>query len=195
MVIQDIVNIQQEQTRDDLTTWTEADIIQYVNEAVKNIIQRAPQANSKKEFITGAIGVEQELPADAVSIINVIANATVSNKLGDVIHEVDVTMKDTYNPAWRSSRAKTKVVEWMKRSEPTKFLVWPPLASEEQLYVEYSYYPADLTDVANTVVISNEYLEPVRLWCLYRTYGRDSEDTPSVQRAESYRQQFEQFFL
>jgi len=195
MLVQDVINIVQEQTRDDSVTWTDSDIIQYVNEGVKNTIQRAPQSNSKKELTACVSGIDQILPDNAVSIINVIANdVTTQGKLGTIIHEADVQMKDAYSPNWRQSKPKAVVIEWMKRSEPTQFLVWPPLDSDRNLLVEYSFYPDDVTLAADTIVISNEFIEAVRNWCLYRTYSRDSEDTPSVQRAEVYKQQFEAMF-
>ena len=195
MLVQDVINIVQEQTRDDSVTWTDSDIIQYVNEGVKNTIQRAPQSNSKKELTACVPAIDQILPDNAVSIINVIANdVTTQGKLGTIIHEADVQMKDAYSPNWRQSKPKAVVIEWMKRSEPTQFLVWPPLDSDRNLLVEYSFYPDDVTLAADTIVISNEFIEAVRNWCLYRTYSRDSEDTPSVQRAEVYKQQFEAMF-
>jgi len=194
MVVQDILDIIQEQTRDDLTTWTVEDVLGYINEGVKNTIQRAPQANSKKEMITAAAGIEQTLPNDGVEIINIIANANVSGKLGDIIHRVDVQEKDAYNPSWRNDRARSIAIEWMKRSSPTQFLLWPPLSKATQVYAEFSYYPADVTGVGDTIVIANEYNEPVRTWALYRTFGRDSQDTPSVARSTGYRKEFEAFF-
>lgn len=195
MIVQDIFDIIQEQTRDDNTTWSETDVYGYINEAVKNTIQRAPEANSKKELIDTVVGVEQALPTDAVEIINVISNAPDANGvMGDIINETDVQLKDVYNPAWRRSRATAKVLEWMKRSEPTKYLVWPPMAATAKLYIEYSFYPAAVTALIDVISVSNEFSEPVRTWALYRTFSRDSQDTPSVQRAAGYRAEFEAFF-
>lgn len=195
MIAQDIFDIIQEQTRDEGVTWTESDVYGYINEAVKNIIQRSPEANSKKELIDSAIGIEQVLPDDAVQIINVISNAPDANGVfGDIINEADVVLKDAYSPAWRSSKATGKVLEWMKRSEPTKFLVWPPMAAISKLYIEYSFYPANVIALTDIIGVTNEFNEPVRTWCLYRTFSRDSDSTPSVERAQGYRGEFEAFF-
>ena len=194
MIVGDIIAIIKEQTRDtDADTWTAADVYQYVNEAVKNTIQRAPQANSTKAHITTSEGVEQELPAGAVELINVIANSDGTDVLASV-HKVDVVDKDAYSPNWRQTTADNTTIEWMKRSEPTKFLVWPPIDDAGKLYIEYSFYPTDVTGSSDTIGVSNDYLEPVRTWCLYRTFSRDSEDTPSMKRAEGYRVEFEAFF-
>lgn len=195
MLVSDIINIIQEQTRDDNVTWTDSDVMQYINEAVKNTIQRAPQANSKEELVDCVVGIDQTLPEDAVSIINVIANdSNTQGKAGEIIHRADVQTKDAYTPQWRRTRSSAVVVEWMKRSSPTHFLVWPPLDSGRKLLVEYSFYPPDVNNTIDNIIITNEYQEPIRAWCLYRTYSRDSEDTPNVQRAEIYKQQYEQFF-
>ena len=195
MVVQEVYDIIQENTRDEGVTWTESDVYGYINEAVKNTIQRAPQANSKKELVDTIIGTDQSLPDNAVEIINVISNGPDANGvIGDIINLTDVELKDAYSPAWRRSRATSKVFEWMKRSEPTKYLVWPPMAAAAKLYVEYSFYPADVTALADTISITNDFNEPIRAWSLYRTFSRDSESTPSVKRAEGYRREFEAFF-
>jgi len=195
MIVQDILDIIEEQTRDlDNVTWTLDDVVGYINEGVKNIIQRAPQANSKKEMITAVAGIEQSIPNDGVAIINIIATADDDDRVGSIIHRVDVEQKDSYSPAWRNDRARSIAIEWMKRSSPTKFLLWPPLSDDTQVYAEYSYYPADLTGAGDLIIIANEYNEPVRLWALYRTFSRDSQDTPSVKRAADYKLEFEAFF-
>lgn len=190
MIVQDIINIVREQTRDITgVTWADADIMQYINEGVKNTIQRAPQANSKKEDVPVVAGVDQALPDEAVFLINIISNAS-----GGTVYRADVQAKDTFSPNWKNDRAKTYPIEWMTRSEPTKFMLWPPLKADSTVLAEYSFYPLDVSDPADLISVTNEYLEPVRLWALYRTFSRDAEDTPSVQRAEVYKQQFEQFF-
>ena len=193
MLVSEIINIIQEQTRDtDGVTWTDGDIVGYVNEAVKSTIQRVPQSSSKKELVNCVSGVDQVLPADAVVIINVVANdLTTLGKLGSIIHQTDVIAKDAYSPNWRSTKPSAVVIEWMKRSEPTQFIIWPPLDSNRKLLVEYSFYPADAVSASSTVNIHNDYLEEIRTWCLYRTFARDSENTPSVERAAMYKQQYE----
>lgn len=196
MNVQDLLDLVAEQTRDtDNVTWTAADIIKYANEAVTNTIQRAPQASSKKQLVDCVEGIDQALPAEAVELINIIHNNAVGTRQGASIHKTDVQEKDAYSPDWRRTRANSVVIEWMKRSMPTQFMVWPPLDASRKLMAEYSYFPAVLTTTTDTVLVHNDYLEPIRLWVLYRTYGRDSEDTPSVVRSASYKKQYEQFFL
>lgn len=195
MTVQDLLDLIAEQTRDiDNVTWTEGDVIKYTNEAVKNTIQRAPQSSSKKQLVDCIAGVDQKLPTEAVELINILHNDAVSGRAGLTIHETDIVMKDAYSPDWRRTRDNSVVVEWMKRSMPTEFSVWPPLDASRKLMAEYSYFPDDVTAVGNNVLIHNDYLEPIRLWVMYRTYGRDSEDTPSVARSASYKKQYEQFF-
>lgn len=194
MIVQDLIDLVAEQTRDtDNITWTPADIIKYTNEAVKNTIQRKPQANSKKTLVNCAAGIDQVLPDDSVELINVLHNDEVNGRAGASIHKVDVLMKDAYSPDWRRDRSNAVVIEWMKRSMPTQFMVWPPLDAIRKLMCEYSFYPPDLTLVSDTVVTHNDYIEAISLWVLYRTYGRDSEDTPSVKRSALYKQEYEAF--
>ena len=190
MTVQDIVDLIKEQTRDiNSVTWTADDIMLYINEGVKNTIQRAPEANSKKADVPIVAGVDQTLPDDAVYLINIISNAS-----GRTIWRTDVETKDAFSPNWKNDRAAKYPIEWMKRSEPTKFMLWPPVKSNSTVLAEYSFYPADVTATTDTVNVNNEFLEPVRSWALYRTFSRDSENTPSVERAAEYKQQFEDFF-
>lgn len=190
MTVQDIINLIKEQTRDTgSVTWTSTDIMQYINEGVKNTIQRAPEANSKKQDVPIVPGVDQQLPSDAVYLINIISNAA-----GRTIFQANVEDKDAFSPEWKKDRPAAYPIEWMKRSEPTKFLLWPPVKNNSTVLAEYSFYPADVTGVNDSILVANEFLEPVRLWALYRTFSRDSDNTPSVERAAQYLQQFEQFF-
>lgn len=186
MTVQDIIDMVVETTRDiDKVSWTDADIIEYVNEAVKVIVQVRPEASSKKDNISSVAGVSQTLPSDAVSLINVLANSD-----GTVINEVDVTMKDAFSPGWRNTTAAAIVKEFFRRSAPTEFEVWPPLNGIVNLLVEYSYYPADVTAVGDIIGIHNSFQTQLRNYCLYKTFARDSENTPSVHRAAIYLKEF-----
>lgn len=196
MIVQDLIDLVAEQTRDtDNVTWTLSDILIHINNAMHNIIQRAPQANSVIQLVDCVTGSDQTLPNDAISIINVISNdVDASGRQGNIIHEVDVISKDAYSPGWRQSRPSTVVQEWMKRSSPIKYHVWPPLADVRKLRVEYSKEATEVIDATSVIGIANEYIEAVRLFVMYMVYSRDSEDTPSINRAALYKQQFEQFF-
>ncbi len=195
MIVQELLDLIAEQTRDtDNVTWTEPDALKYVNEAVKRTIQRAPQANSKKVLVDCVAGIDQALPSDAVQLITIVSNSETGGRAGLSIHRVDPQLKDSFAPDWRRTRANAVVIEWMTRSMPTEFMVYPPLDTNRQLVAEYSFYPPELTALTDTVVIHNDYIEPVSNWVLYRTYGRDSEDTPSIARSAMYKEQFETFF-
>lgn len=195
MTVQEILDLIAEQTRDtDNVTWTESDALQYTNEAVKRTIQRAPQANSKKALVDCVAGNDQTLPDDAVELINIIHNDAVSGRAGASIHKTDVVDKDAYSPDWRRTRANSVAIEWMKRSMPAQFMLWPPLDTTRKIMAEYSFYPPNVVALDDDVIVHNDYIEPITNWVLYRTYGRDSEDTPSVKRSIEYKKQFEAFF-
>jgi len=184
MIVQDIINTISEQTRDvDNITWTESDIFGYINEAYKIIIQAKPEASVKKENVSCVIGILQSLPDDSVSLINVLHNDD-----GTVINEVDVTQKDAFSPGWRNATPGTIVKEFFRRAEPTDFEVWPPLSEVKDIMVEYSFIPVDVTAVGDTIAIHNSVNDQFINYCLYKTFARDSEDTPSVKRAALYLQ-------
>ena len=192
MLVSEINSYISENTRDlSLITWTDVDIRDYIDEAIEAIVIRAPQASSKKELIDCVAGVDQTLGVEAVEIINVISNGL----SGDIIHQTDVIQKDAFVPGWKQVTPSSIVREWMKRSEPTAFLVSPPLDSTQPLLIEFSFIPAKVTDSADVIPIQNGYLQALRYFCMYKVYSRDSESTPTNQTSELFFQKYEKEFI
>ena len=192
MLVSEISSYISENTRDiNLVTWTDVDIRDYINEAIEAIVIRAPQASSKKELVACVAGVEQVLANEAVEIINVISN----DSLGPIIHQTDVIQKDAFVPNWKQATPSAIVKEWMKRSEPTSFLVSPPLDAARNLLVEFSFFPVDVVAPTDVIPIQNQYLQALRYFCMYKVFSRDSESTPTNQTSELFFQKYEKEFI
>jgi len=220
MIVTNINTYISENTRDlALVTWEPEDILGYINEGIEDIIKRAPQANSRKELVICEPGIDQALGGDTFKIVNVVSNGenvvvngdnvvtsgagddaveiinVISNETGEIIHQTDVIQKDAYVPNWKQATPAIIVKEWMKRSEPTMFMVFPPLADVRNLLVEYSFFPTPVTVAEDTIVLQNQYLQALRYFCMYKVYSRDSESTPTNQTSELFFQKYEKEFI
>jgi len=189
----DLIDRAEEQLQDSTNArWTQAELLNYLNDAQKHIVSQRPDASMKNATLGCSAAAKQSLPSDGIKLINVIRNTS-----GNATSLVDRYALDQTEPDWYTKSGNTAVKHWMYDPlDPSVFYVYPVPANTVELEIVYTTQPADITIsdyVADTDVISldDSYRNPILDFILYRAYQKDSEGGGSAQKSAMHFQSYQ----
>lgn len=183
--------------------WPEEELIEWVNDACREIALIKPDASSRNEIVPLVGGTKQTLPAAALRLLRVVRN--VSDPVGGVggraIRLVSREVLDAQQPDWHDPNSggvntfSDVVKHYMyDEQDPLHYYVYPgidgslnPLPSIE---IIYSANPQQVTTRADTVPIPDLYNNAILNYVLYMAYMKDAEYAGNNQRAANHYQIF-----
>ena len=86
--------------------WPEAELLRYINDAQREIVNMKPESSATHSNINLAVGTEQALPSGGLRLIKVVRNmsGTAANATGKrSIRIVDIDILNTQEPNWHDS--------------------------------------------------------------------------------------------
>jgi hypothetical protein len=182
--------------------WTDAELLIYINDAQREVVNIKPEATATHENISLSTGTEQTLPSGGLRLIKVSRNmsGTASDATGSkAIRIVEEDLLNSIEPDWHDptvtgSSAHGSIIKnyIFDADDPKKFYVYPGVASGSSAYVELidSKLPTDLSSVSSTIDIEDTYGNAILNFVLYRAYLKDAEYAGNQQRAGSHYQLF-----
>lgn len=131
---------------------SDADLLAFVNKAVKMMVQLRPDLFVFEGDETPTVDqVEQVLPSTAVRLMEIHRI-----KNGDAIQETNKETMDQTYPQWPTDTADTPV-NWMRHPRnPTRYYLYPRPASGTILVMEYIDTPDDYT-LSDTIALPEAY--------------------------------------
>ena len=191
-----IIDAVQEVANDtDGVTYTSAQVIEWINDAIRMLLSKRPDALVELRAIQLAAGTKQTLPSDAHKLLGLIRNmGTDGSTPGKAIRgPVSQEELDAFNPDWHNDTAATEITEYIYNiTDPLQFYVIPPVTSAQNVYVE-ARIAVNHTAIANTtdvIPVVEPYAPALTEWVLYGLFSRDNEKTPNYVRASRHYQQF-----
>ena len=182
--------------------WTEAELLRYINDAQREVVNFKPAAASDHSNVQLATGTEQSIPDVAMCLIKVVRNmsATGSSATGKkAIRLVDEDILNSIEPNWHDptvtgDAAHGSVIKHYiyDPDDPRRFYVYPGVKSGSNAYVELvtARNPTDLSSTSSTIYIDDVYGNALVDYVLYRCYMKDAEFAGNAQRAGSHYQLF-----
>lgn len=182
--------------------WTSAELLRYINDAQREVVNFKPDAAADHSNVQLATGTEQSIPDVALSLIKVVRNmsATGGSATGKrAIRLVDVDVLNSIEPDWHDSTvtgdaAHGSVIKHyvFDPDDPRRFYVYPGVKSGSNAYVELvtARNPTDLSATSSTIYIDDIYGNALIDYVLYRCYMKDAEFAGNAQRAGSHYQLF-----
>lgn len=184
-------------TLQDLTAvrWTTDELVRYLNDGQRELVMFRPDASNTSATFTCVAGPRQTLPADGIKLLDVVRNvATASNK--GHVNMIQRSLLDVQVPNWYAKDESVNIAHYMYDGrEPTAFYVYPPATNTAQLEINYSTYPAAIsepgasttyTSVTGNVDLPDIYANALVDYVLYRAYSKDSEQAGNAQRAAAH---------
>ena len=176
-------------------TWTEAQLIAWLNDAQLAVALMRPDASSEITTLKLAAGTtKQQLASGGLRLLTVIRNMGSDGATpGDAIDLVERGVKDALDRGWHKADKATVVDEYVfDERAPVDFYVSPPTDDTTDVHVELSQAiaPKDVVVSTDAIALRDVYSGPIQEWMLYKAFSRDSEETPNHLRAESHKATF-----
>ena len=181
---------------EDYTRWTLAELVDYYNAGLREIVFYKPSANTittAVELTTGS-KTRYELPASAISLESITRNLGADGLTpGRAIRLVSMQTMNEVSPSWHTATDGITKNYMYNPDDPTVFYVYPPAIAGN--YVEAIYYadPTEslLADVGtDDVSLDNQYINPLLDYILFRSFDKDSDIPNSMQNRDIHQARY-----
>ena len=199
MTLQDVIDRARILLQDEnltATRWTDDELIFWLNDAFREIVQLKPDANIVTSVVQLVEGIEQSIPASSIFLKGISRNmGTDGLTPGRAVHRVRREIFDVSFPGWPDSTAAAEVKYFIYDDmNPRKFMVYPPQPGAGQGYVEIKTVDniATIDDPGTALPVDDSYLNAILDYVLHRAYLKDAEIDSNAQLASAYYQSFQQ---
>jgi len=180
--------------------WPEAELIRYINDAQREIVNFRPESSATTASVQLTTGTKQTLPSAGLRLIKIVRNMSAAGGSATgkrAIRIVNPDILNTQEPDWHDptvsgDAAHTTVVKhyMFDEDDPRNYYVYPGVAGNSFVEIVYSASPTDLTDTSSTIGVDDIYANAIIDFVLYRAYMKDAEYAGNAQRASNHYQLF-----
>jgi hypothetical protein len=196
VAVNDVINKVQETLQDTAgIRWNETnELIQWLNDAQREIALLKPDATSENTTVTLATGTKQSIPSDGNRLLRVMRNMSAASggNGGRAIRLVARDVLDTQTPTWHDpavtgDAAHTNVVKnyIYDEQDPKNYYVFPGVSGSTYIEIVYSKNPATVSAGGN-LSVDDMYANAVQNYILYMAFMKESEAAGNAQRASSH---------
>ena len=180
--------------------WPEAELLRYINDAQREIVNYRPESSAKTDNVQLVTGTKQTLPTDGLRLIKVTRN--MSDASGGAtgkraVRIVNVDILNTQEPDWNDPNVAgdaahgTVVKHYIfDEDDPRNFYVYPGVAGNAFVEIVFSNSPTDLANTSAVISVDDIYANAIMDYVLFRAYQKDSEYAGNAQRANQHYQLF-----
>jgi hypothetical protein len=183
-ILQDTTNVR----------WSQQTLLNYLNDAQREIVLFRPDANPTNESFTLAQSSKQTLPSTALRLLSIYKNLSPNT---GAITQIQRRVLDDQVDDWYASTG-TKVEHYVYDPlDPKIFYVYPyPSASGQTIEMVYSSAPADITisnflTSTDTITLDDIYGNAILDYMLYRSYQKDAEYAGDLERSAYFYRSFQ----
>lgn len=180
--------------------WSEAELIRYLNDAQREVVNFRPDASALTANVQLSTGTLQTIPTNGLRLIKVTRNmsGTSGSATGArAIRIVDFDILNTQEPNWNDptvtgDAAHGTVVKHyaFDQDDPRKYYVYPGVSGNAYVEIVYSKTPDDFSSTSSTLDIDDTFANAVVDFVLFKSYLKDSEYAGNVQRSSQHYQLF-----
>lgn len=196
VAVNDVINKVQQTLQDTGgIRWSETnELIEWLNDAQREIALLKPDATSENTTVTLATGTKQTIPSDGNRLLRVTRNMSAASggNGGRSIRLVARDVLDTQTPTWHDPNvtgdaAHTNVVKnyIYDEQDPKNYYVFPGVSGNAYIEIVYSKNPATVA-AGNNLSVDDMYANAVQNYILYMAFMKESEAAGNAQRASSH---------
>lgn len=155
-------------------SWSLTELLTYLNDGLQVMTQYVPREFTTVVTQTLVAGAKQDLPAQGLFIIEVLAAVDSDDSYLDVPFETSKQNLSLGNASWRQA-APGVTEEWAKDpQDPTIYWVSPPAVNNAKLEIEFVQRPATL-NINGVLTISKPYEAALADYVLHRAFSKDTD--------------------
>ena len=167
------------------TRWSRAALLDWFNAAQRAFAEHRPDQMAQPRDLVLVAGWRQELPADALTLIDITNNA---NAMQRRITKTDLWTLDAVAGAWRSASPAREVQHFMlDLGSPREFLVYPPVAAGTKVRAVLGTAAVDLASEADAPSVPERWMDALRHFVLFRAWSVDAEFGGNATLAAAHR--------
>ncbi len=153
--------------------WEESELLEWLNDG-QRAVAKGPSTDAYvvRDNITAAAGTVQDLPANAIRLVDVVKDVTT----GQSIDQADYAITNMMYSTWRKEDPSRAEVYFYDERNPKQFEVYPPQGGGELIEVVYNAQPGDAT-ISGNIAISDMYADSLIDYVVYRGLSKDTEDS------------------
>ena len=192
-----ITTVSDELNDPSFVTWSEADLIRYLNSAQRQLILVRPDSNSSTENVLLTPGESKHsLNAGSLRLLEVESNMGSDGLIrGRSLRMVDSESLKTFDrDSQKASKGKTVIREiFYNDKAPTIFRTEPAAHATTPVYLELtvSKVPVDIVDPdADSIDVPDIYEQPLRQYMLHLAFAVEVESQASMTKSRAYLQDF-----
>ena len=172
--------------------WPQAELLDWLNDGQREIALYKPNAFVKNLSVQLTAGTKQSLPADGVSLVDVVRNMGANGTApGNAVRAVAREILDSQTPDWHAAAQVASVKHFVYSVlDPKNFYVYPPSNGTGRVEIIYVAAPADAT-LAGTITLDDIFVTALVNYILYRAYSKDAEFAANAAAAQAYYQAFQ----
>jgi hypothetical protein len=167
--------------------------IKYLNASIRALILVRPDAGSVTEPVQLIAGVKQDIPTDALRLLDITRNLGVDGSTpGKIITPAKRQHIDYSNLLWPAATGDVAIDSFSyNKNAPRIFYVTPPISATVAVYIEMntSKLPTTITATGDSTGVSDLFFEPLVQYMLYKAFSADDESV-EFSKAVQYMQNF-----
>lgn len=171
-----------------LTTWTDEELVAWVNDGAAAIVDRRPAARTVIRAHVLAEGSLQRLPAGGLMLIDMPRNLGMDGKTpGRVIRIADRQMLDDDDPDWHAQPPASLVRHYtFDERAPTAFYVYPPARAGVQVELVFSETPPAVSKPDEQIDLAPVFLPVLVDYVAYRALSKDDAEANAAAAVARY---------
>jgi hypothetical protein len=152
-------------------TWPAADLLGYLNEAMRTTAFVKPDFYTVQNFVTLVAGVLQNLPADGVALLKITRNAS-----GRIVTQVDEGLLDEASRFWPAGTQETVIEHYTADPRnPRRFTVFPPSDGTSSIELLYGAVPPQIMYPEEELPVPSSYHTALLNFVLAKAYSKNSK--------------------
>ncbi|MBB76628.1 MAG: hypothetical protein CMJ75_19145 [Planctomycetaceae bacterium] len=155
--------------------WPVAELIDWINEAVRAIVNIRHAAGERRVVLSLESGARQTLPISCIQLMAIHCNNDQDDYPGRAITIASRSALDLTFPDWMAQPQKAEARQYMvDERAPNVFWIYPPAKAGTRVTASLAMTPDPIT-VDDPLPIGAEYEDSVINYVLYRCFAKDSE--------------------
>lgn len=191
ILVSEIFGTVREVIQDELSVrWTDAELIDYLNDAVRTAVLLKPDISPITEEFTCAAGYKQSwstLTTEIVQLLDVTQTTATGGGTETPVTFIKRNVLDLELPTWRSATASATIQYYMyDPKQRDVFYVYPPATAGATIELVYTGLPVAVTATTDEVPLIDIYAPALINYVIWRAYTKDSDYSGNPQLAGSY---------